>query len=321
MENKLESIAEIIKEYDNYILIGHILPDGDCLGSMIALFLGLEKMGKSVEMYLHDPTPSIYQYLASASAIKKLSPTVSNDKKLIFLDCSELERVDQEISYFKDANLFINIDHHLGNTLFAKYNHVDTKAAATGEIIYDLLKKLNVEIDSEMAEALYIAIIMDTGNFQYSNTKSKTFKIAAELLDAGVDLEKVRTNLFESKSMKELALTKLALESIKRTSDGKIAWITLKHDEVNALGLEDYHPEGIISYARAIKGVEVGVLFREISPDVVKIGFRSKGDLDVSLLAAKFGGGGHKQASGAKQTGEIDEVINRVIDCTKEVLK
>ncbi|MGE5390025.1 MAG: DHH family phosphoesterase, partial [Deltaproteobacteria bacterium] len=213
-----------------------------------------------------------------------------------------------------------NLDHHRGNPQFGNYNYVDVDAAATAEIIYELLVALQVPVTPDIAQALFAGIVMDTGNFLNGNTTAKSLRIAADLIDSGVNIDHSRINLFESKPRAEVALMARALDNLEISSDGTMAWISLSYEEVAEAGALELYPETLINYTRMIDGVEVGMLFREIRPGTVKVGFRSKGKVDVASLASQFGGGGHLQAAGARQNGSLSEVIGRVLEVVKDVM-
>ena len=319
--NKLTQIAREIGKRDDYLLVGHAIPDGDCIGSLIGLFLGLQLMGKKVRMLLQDPVPYIYRYLVGSEYVfnpKQLKEPIAN---VIFLDCSDEERTgDKVVAMLTDRNFTINIDHHQSNTMFGNFNYVNVKASSTAELVYELLGKLGIEISSDMAHALYVGILQDTGSFQHNSTTSATFRTAAALMDKGVDLDLIKLNLFESKSKAEVRLLSLALQNINFNSNGKVAWMILKYNDVKAIGALDICPEGIINNCLTIQGVEVGLLFREISPGLIKVGFRSKGEVDVSAIAAEFGGGGHRRAAGAKQDGTMEDAERQIIFAVESVV-
>ncbi|NLB88540.1 MAG: bifunctional oligoribonuclease/PAP phosphatase NrnA [Syntrophomonadaceae bacterium] len=319
--NTLKEISTLIRSKDNFLLIGHNIPDGDCIGSMLGLYNGLISMNKKVMMFLEDVIPGIYHYLPGVNSISSLLPPQENIENIIFLDCSDETRISEDIfeKLNKKATVF-NIDHHDSNTFFGDYNYVDSKAAATAEVIYELLVEMNVPISKSIAESLYAGIVMDSGSFKYSNTSPKTHRIAADLLDKGVDLEKTRINLFESKPLEEVLLLGKALKNFNISPNGKIAWMLLPYEDIDEIGAHGLHPEGIINYTRMIKGVQIGIVFREVEPGLIKIGFRSKQDIDVALIAKEFGGGGHKQAAGAKQEGNINEVADRVLKIVEKMV-
>lgn len=319
--NTLKEISPQINSKDNFLLIGHNIPDGDCIGSMLGLYAGLTSINKKVAMFLEDTIPSIYHYLPSVNLISNELCPQENIENIIFLDCSDETRISQEIfeKLNKKATIF-NIDHHESNTFFGDYNYVNTKAAATAEIVYELLVEMDIPISKDIANCLYAGIVMDSGSFKYSNTSPKTHQIAADLLAQGVDLEKTRINLFESKPIEEVLLLGKALNNFNISSDGKIAWMLLSYEDIDGIAAHGLHPEGIINYTRMIKGVQVGMIFREIEPGLIKIGFRSKQDIDVSMIAKEFGGGGHKQAAGASQEGNINEVADRVLKLVEKMV-
>lgn len=319
--NDLAKIARAINKRDDYLLVGHAIPDGDCIGSIIGMYLGLLALGKKVQVLLQDPVPAIYRYLVGSEAVMHPEQLQEPFHSVIFLDCSDAERTgDVVAAIVEDSPYTINIDHHHSNTRFARLNYVDNHASSTAEMVFELLRKLKVEISPAIANALYIGILQDTGGFQHSSTSGATFRAAAELRDRGADLDQIKLNLFESKSRAEIKLLSLALDNINFSASGKIAWIILKYADINAIGAIDICPEGIINYTLAIKGVEVGLMFREISPGMIRVGFRSKGAVDVAALAAEFGGGGHRRAAGAKHDGTMEEAERDVIFAVEGVV-
>jgi phosphoesterase RecJ-like protein len=319
--NSISEIAEQLHLTDNFIIIGHTIPDGDCIGSMLGLYWGLKTNRKVVRMFLSGDVPAIYHYLAGWEEIRPAEELVPGEENIIFVDCADRERVgDKILQRIKNRPVFINIDHHLQDKPYASYNYVNPVAAATGEIIFDLLPAMGVDTTPQIADCLYAAILMDTGRFMNNNTTPTTMRVAAELIDLGADIDQARVSLFESKSHLEVLLLGQALKHIDFSEDGRIAWMSLPYDEVKSIDALDFHPEGIINYTRMIAGVEVGLLFREIEPGVVKIGFRSKGQTNVAAIAQAFNGGGHRQAAGARQEGNLEEVRERVISMVKDVI-
>lgn len=317
----LQLIADAMKKEEHLVLVGHAVPDGDCIGSLLGLFLGLRELGKIVEVYLADEVPPQYNYLNGVDQIQMPEGSLATGTTVIFVDCGDEERVgDPCLSFLAERGTTFNLDHHRGNPQFGTYNYVDIEAAATAEIVYELLQAMQVSITADIAQALYAGIIMDTGNFLNGNTTSKSLRIAADLVDAGVNIDHSRISLFESKSRFEVVLLAKALDNLEISQDGTLAWISLPYDEVAEIGALDLFPETLINYTRMIDGVEVGMLFREIKPGTVKVGFRSKGKVDVASLAMHFGGGGHLQAAGARQSGSLPEVIERVLEVVKDVM-
>jgi phosphoesterase RecJ-like protein len=319
--NTLHEIASVIKETPAWVLVGHVIPDGDCIGSLLGLFWGLDSLGKRVVLGLEDPVPPIYRYLPGSDRLAPLSSVSDLPSAVIFLDCSDEERAGEAALHkLINRSITINIDHHATNPSYGDYNYIDSRAAATAELVYYLLKELGVIITPQIAECLYAGLVMDSGRFMYTSTRPETLEVAAELLRSGVDLEKTRIQLFESKPREEVLLLTKALQNLDWDESGRIAWMTLSYDDVAGIGALNLHPEGIINYTRSIAGVEVGLLIREISPGLCKIGFRSKGKVDVASLAARLGGGGHRQAAGASQEGSLEQVTKQVVQMVKEVI-
>lgn len=319
--NTLPEIAATIKKHPAWVLVGHVIPDGDCIGSLLGLYWGLRSLGKEVVLGLHDPVPPIYRYLPGSDRLAPLPADGALPPAAIFLDCSDEERAGQSVQErLKDRSLTINIDHHATNPSYGDYNYIESEAAATAELVYFLLKELEIEITPVMAECLYAGLVMDSGRFMYSSTRPETLEVAAELLRTGVNLERARIELFESKPREEVLLLTQALQNLAWDESGRIAWMTLAYDDVARIGALNLHPEGIINYTRSIAGVEVGLLIREISPGLCKIGFRSKGTVDVASLAARLGGGGHRQAAGASLEGNLNQVTQQVVQMVREVI-
>jgi len=320
MEN-LKQIGHQLLLLDNYIIIGHSFPDGDSIGSILALYLGLSKLGKNVEIVLQDPLPQIYTYLAGSGKFCRPDEIRVDTAHVIFLDCSDLNRVGEEnLDYLSGRELTINIDHHQDNSMFGDYNFVNPAASSVAEIMYELLTIMEIPITADIADCLYAGIVMDSGSFMNSNTSSETLRTASCLVDKGANIDKTRNNLLESKALEEILLISQALQHLELYRDGKIACMTLAYEDVERIGAINIHPEGIINYARCIRGVEIALLLREASPGVVKIGFRSKNDIDVARLAAELGGGGHKRAAGATQEGDLNQVKRSVIKLLEKVV-
>jgi phosphoesterase RecJ-like protein len=215
MMNNLEEIAKEILNRDQYTLIGHVIPDGDCIGSLLAMRLGLRALNKEAQVVLQDAMPEIYGFLEGSDCINKPRDISAIKGNVIFLDCSDLERAGQNIAELLGQELFaINIDHHADNKEYAHLNYVDPRSAATAEIVYRLLKIMQVDLTPAMATALYTGIVQDTGGFRHASTTSTTMRIAADLLDCGVNMGQTKTNLFESRSIQEIMLLRLALQNI-----------------------------------------------------------------------------------------------------------
>jgi phosphoesterase RecJ-like protein len=320
--SELERIGEKLLLLDDYAIIGHSMPDGDSIGSILALYLALSKKGKKVTIIMQDSLSTIYDYLPGIEHFYRPDEIKRMPKNIIFLDCARLERIGESLlPLLPDKASFINIDHHQDNDLFAGDNYVDPQASSTAEIIFRLLNSMKIDIDADIANCLYAGIIMDTSSFMNSNTSSTTMRIAAELLDLGADLNQARNRLLESKPLAEVLLLGLGLQNLEFHQEGQIAFMILPYQGIKTIDALDVHPEGLINYLRSIEGVEVAILLREVSPGLIKISFRSKDKMDVAALASRLNGGGHKRAAGAKKTGNLDEVKRLLLERIEDVLK
>lgn len=313
MINSLTVIADAIRRSENTMICGHIMPDGDSLGSVLALGLSLEAMGKKVVMAGPDPIPAIYGFLPGVDRFQTGAPPEGIFDTLIVLDCSVPERLGKDYQeLLKKETVIINIDHHAGPGIPGAYSYIDTSAAAVGEIIFDLLKLMQVSISAEAAINLYTAIITDTGSFQYDNVTPDTHRRIAELLELGVPVMQINTALHEENPVEALILLKEALHTLTLSPCGKVCWMTVTQEMLQNTGALDEHTEGLVNYCRSIKGVEVGLLFREISVETYKVSLRSKNNVNVNMLAAKFGGGGHPKAAGCVLKGSLRDVQEKV---------
>lgn len=322
MKSKLDEIAAVIKEHDRILITAHVLPDGDSIGSVVGLGLALESLGKEIYLVMQDKVPDMYRFLKGTEKII-FSHEISQKPKLaIFLDCSDMSRVGANWidPVIQDIPL-VNIDHHLSNLFYGTNNYVDSGAAATAEIVYDLIMELDVPITKDIATALYTGIVMDTGSFKYQNTTKKTFTIAASLMGKEIDLSNIRENLHENKNLKTYRLISEAISNLEFSQDGKIAWTYLDQAIMKKLDAISEHCEGIINYPIALENVKIGFLFREMENGEIKVGMRSRTGFDVSSIALYFGGGGHSQASGCTIKGTLSEAINQVIKQTENMMR
>ncbi|MBS3976529.1 MAG: bifunctional oligoribonuclease/PAP phosphatase NrnA [Syntrophomonadaceae bacterium] len=314
-------LQQILNNQRRVLVVSHLLPDGDCLGSAVALSLGLKQSGHIVQNSNGDSIPEMYEFLSEIGGFL-LPSCIEKTPEIAFLvDCSDFGRIGPKLQLIlNDCPCIINIDHHLTNKYFGHYNYVDPMAAATGELIFKMLQQLNWPISVEMATALYTAIVTDTGSFQFENTTAETLKLAATLRELGAQADVIRKWLWESRPLAGLLLLKEALNSMHLEADGRLAWMALEQKAFARVGATNDLAEGVINYPRTLKGVEISILFREVSEEEIKVGLRSKNYVDVSLLAAQFGGGGHKRAAGCTVHGTLTDVIVKVLTYAKETL-
>lgn len=315
----IEKTANIVKNEKEIALISHIQPDGDAIGSILALGLAIFKLGHSAQIVNLDGVPQIYTFLPGCDLIRDSFLYIPDT--VILMDCSDLSRVGSlKYAASKAANV-INIDHHISNSFFGKLNLVDTNAAATGEIAYKLIKSLGIDMDSEIATSLYTAIVTDTGSFQFENTTSETHLIAADLLGYGTNLATIRKNLWESTPLESIRLFTETLKTLELDNTNRMAWVSVPFSIFQSFGATTEHVEGIVNYPKSIRGVEIGMIFKEFEPKKVKVGLRSKSIVDVDKIAKVFGGGGHKRAAGCVIEDSLENAKKRVISEARKFLK
>jgi len=319
-ENMPEEIIEVLRKAPCVALFSHVSPDGDCIGSMLAMGLALEKMGKEVFFYNPDPVPSYLSYLPGSSRIRQALPS-PQPKVLLFLDCTDLGRVNMSQSEIFGESTVLNLDHHISNLFFGDFNWVDAHACATGELALTLISKLGVEIDVDMATNLYTSIVTDSGCFQYSNTTAQTHRLTATLLDIGVDMSGIHHNIFDQKPLAQIKLLQCALSGLEIHADGQLAVMSLSAEDFQKSGAETEMSEGLVNHARSIAGVEVAVLLKEVGPQQIKGGLRSNLWLNVNEVAALFGGGGHQRAAGCSFRLPMTEAKQSIIAAIEEALK
>ncbi len=312
MEISLERAIELINQADNLVITGHIHPDGDCLGSILALYEHLTSAGKTVDILLADDVPASYVFLPDSHNIRRPGSAPIHADLLVVLDASDAERI-AAVKSVVDAKI-LNIDHHISNTRFADYWYIDSQAAATGEIILQLLRKVQAVITADMAVNLYTAIATDCGFFRYANTSPDTLRAAAELMEAGAQPH-IISEYLETKPLDSIVTLTKVLETLEIHQEGKIAAITITPDIADS-----DNTEGLINYPRNIEGVEIAILFKAADANTTRVSFRSR-NVDVSRLALSFGGGGHIRAAGCTVYGGLREAKNKVLAAANLILE
>ena len=320
LENLMDRAVETIHQADSIYIGSHVQPDGDNIGSLLALGMALKKLNKNVKVLRVDNIPDYYRFLPNIELIKDYE--IENNLDLfIALDSSDMERLGIGGQFAKKANSIINIDHHISNTNFGDINIVSPSAAATGELVYEFIKRLNIEIDVDIATCLYTAISTDTGSFIYSNTSYKTHLIVAELIKIGIDTNYININLYQKKSLERTRLLIDVLKNMEMYLDNRLGIVIVTQEilEKNNAKIED--AEGIISFIRDIDTIETACLLKEISENEVKISLRSKEWVDVSKICTKFKGGGHKRAAGCTLYMGINEAKDTILKEIKMVFR
>jgi phosphoesterase RecJ-like protein len=303
----IERINEEIALNSTFLITTHENPDGDAVGSTLALASYLRRLGKEVTLYYRDQLPDLYSFLPLAETVVNAIPPGTYDVCFV-LDVGEFKRAGKELSEFRGIGKFINIDHHLHCDNFGAINLVDPEASATAALIYRIIRAAGHDIDYATALCIYTAVITDTGSFRYSNANNEAFTIAGEMVALGVDAWHVAEKLYERQPRERLALLALALATLEVSSRGDCAAVTVTLDMYEKSGATPELTDGFVNYPRSIRGVEVAVFFRELEPGLFKVGFRSKGTVNVSAIAQALQGGGHHNAAGCTLSGTLEDV-------------
>ncbi|MCW3000823.1 MAG: bifunctional oligoribonuclease/PAP phosphatase NrnA [Conexibacter sp.] len=299
-----EQVLREIRDAERFVLVTHEHPDGDALGSLVAMHRILSALGKdSVMLMAADEFPLPYEYrFFDLQGLSTVPPSDLVQRTIIFLDCGNIDRMPLAVVKGDDAHI-LNVDHHHDNTRFGTVDLVDPAASCTAEIVWDLMRALGVEPDQDLAEALYVGLVTDTGKFMYENTGPRAHQMAAELIAAGVDTHAIYRRLYEDMPYAKLGLLARALGQVERHDGGALTIARVTREDFDATGAEDSYTEGIIDHLRSVEGTKVAALAREIAIDGdvrrSKVSLRSTdGEVDVSAIARAGGGGGHRQAAG-----------------------
>lgn len=313
----IDPILQLIAQSQSFLVASHGSPDGDAIGSTLALTNALREMGKDVIAYNVDHLPAEYAFLTGFDDVIADVEDRRFDVGFV-LDAGELDRAGGWIR--ERCNTLVNIDHHPYSEDFGDIYFVDTAACATGVLIYRLLLASEHAITLDVAQCIYTAILSDTGSFRYSNADPEAFRVAAEMVAAGVDPWSIASSLYESQEDARLRLLALALPTLQVSGCGRYASVAVTLDMYDRTAANPEHTDRFINYPRSIRGVEVAIFFRQLSDDSFKVGFRSKGNIDVGALARAMGGGGHHNAAGANVQGSLTEVQQWVFDKVAELL-
>ena len=314
----MEQILQLIEQSQTFLIASHESPDGDAIGSSLALANALREMGKDVTVYNRDRVPPEYAFIPGHESLTTQSCETATFDAGFVLDAGELRRAGDWIR--QGCRALVNIDHHPYSEDFGDHYFVDTEASATGVLIYRLLAAAGHPISTEVATCIYTAILSDTGSFRYSNANQEAFQVAGEMVAKGVDPWSIASGLYESQEQVRLRLLALALPTLKVSESGLYATIEVTLDMYKTAGAIDEHTDRFINYPRSVRGVEVAIFLRQLTESSFKVGFRSKGNIDVGALARAMGGGGHHNAAGATVTGNLVEVREWVGASVAELL-
>ena len=295
-----DQITEALRQAENILIVCHVFPDADALGSQLALGNILESLGKKVYYYCEEYVSTMYEFLPDSEKLKNDLPDIALFDAAVAVDCGDRFRLGHEAETLLQIHPFIVIDHHAGHRDFGDERWVEADRSSTAEMIYDLALVLNAEISYNAAYCLYAAIVSDSGSFKYESTSAYTFHVAGQLLNRGVIPSEVAGKIFDNYEVNRLRLLEKVLGSLELYADGQIAVIFATSEMFEASGAKREDTEEFINLPRALHSVKVAVLFKEAIEGYTKVSLRAKGECDVSQVAFKFGGGGHKNAAGYK---------------------
>lgn len=318
-------IADLCPWFENhqtFALMSHMRPDGDAIGSQLALGLSLEAMGKTVHYWNVDGLPESLAFLPGSEKISLPPEEAPEIDVAIALDTATRVRLgDANLSAAAKAKVWLNIDHHLSNPLYGDVNYVDATSPATAQIVYEILQQLNMPLPDGTRDAIYVAVSTDTGSFQYDSTTAKTYRMAADLLDRGLQVGEINAKTYDSHPYRRIELLRALLNTLELASCGKVAhWEMLDQVRVD-LALQPDDSEGLIDMIRAIRGVQVAVFFEELPGGKIRVSMRSKDRrVNVCDIATRFGGGGHALAAGIRMAGPMAEAKKLVLAAIEEVI-
>ncbi|HEY4983807.1 MAG TPA: bifunctional oligoribonuclease/PAP phosphatase NrnA [Verrucomicrobiae bacterium] len=313
-------IIDAIRDHQTFCVVGHLRPDGDCVGSQLGLALALRNEGKKVVCWNEDAMPQKLKFLDPDGLFQKPKPGQKFDC-VIATDCASFERLGKVGPCIADRKLLINIDHHESNTRYGDLNWVSAREPSSGELIYRLLKIARWPITKLIADNLFTAVSTDTGSFQYSSTRPGTYHVAGELVTRGANLAKICNEVYQSYPVSRARLLKHVYSHFKLTHDDRISYLWLKKADLARTGSESNDTEGLIDHIRAIEPVVVACVFEEIEPELTRISLRSKSEkVNVNEICAQFGGGGHPAAAGARIPGKPLSVQRKVIAALKKAI-
>ena len=307
-KDSLAAILDVIRRGERFLVCSHSRPDGDAVGSILAMGMLLEQLGKRADLVTADRVPSVYRGLPGAASIRTAFRVHGPYDAVILLECDGLERAKLR---GLEPFFHVNIDHHATGRAFGHVNWIDRQAASVGEMVHRLVKFAGATVTHEMATCLYTTVLTDTGGFCYGATRASTFALAEELTQAGADPVRIAQDIYFSTATSKLLLLGAALSNLKR--EGRLAWLWVTHQDMVRTCAAEEDCEGIVNYAICIAGVETAVFLRELPEGTIRLSLRSKGRVNVSAIAAQLGGGGHENAAGLTLEGPVSRALNEIL--------
>ena len=315
----ISEIIEAINEGRSFLITAHVRLDGDALGSELAMYLMLKKLGKDVVVYNQDHTPERYRFLPSAQNIVHNINNVEQYDVGIVLDCSDLARVGDEEDKIGKIKRLINIDHHISNNGFCSLKMLDAHASSTGELVFRLMREMRFKMSKDICTNLYSAIITDTGSFRYSSTTNETFFAVGNLVENGADPQWIAENVYENDSPARLKLLAKAMATLSLDLESKVGSLVVTQKDLLETGAAWEHTEGFVDIPRTVGGIEVSILYTQRGDNNFKLSLRSKAKVNVEKVAKKFGGGGHIHASACWMKGDIESIKSQIIKAIREL--
>jgi phosphoesterase RecJ-like protein len=317
-----QQIGEILNRHQSFVILSHQRPDGDAIGSQIALGFALEAAGKRVRLINEDGLPDNLAFLPGSDRIETPPAEPVDAEVAIALDTATRPRLGEKALHAASgASVWLNIDHHVSNPRYGEFNYIDSNSPATGQILYDLITALGLPFPNETRDAIYVAVSTDTGSFQYPNTTAHTYELAADLIRRGLDVGKINELIYDSHPFRRVELMRALLNTLERSEDGVVAHWELRDETRQKLQLLPEDSEGLIDIIRAIRGVQVAAFFEELPDGKVRVSMRSKDrGLDVCKIASEFGGGGHALAAGIRMPGPLEDAKPQVLAAIREAV-
>jgi phosphoesterase RecJ-like protein len=309
---------DTIQANDNFLIISHVNPDGDTIGSALAIAHFLKRLNKKFVIINEHVIANKYLFLPLADQFITPDKISNRFDSIIAVDCADIKRIGEQVSnkIADTIKVFVNIDHHPTNDFYGTLNIIDSNAASTTLVIYNLFEQCDFELDYQIAVNLYTGLMTDTGSFKYGNTTAESHLVAAKLIDYGINVYDIADRILETNSINQLITIRESLATLEVHKTGKIAWITVVLDSNNENDKSSVEAdvEGLVNYPRSIEGVEVAISFKLTNDNKIKVGLRSKKYVDVSKIAAAFDGGGHKRAAGCTIAAPLNIVKEKIID-------
>lgn len=324
MDRRFDKAIEVMKKGSRFLVVSHVSPEGDAVGSLLGVTLALRSIGKEAVAYLEDPVPELFTFLPGADTVVHNLDGAGAFDATFAVDCGQKERLGKDFVELKEPGTIVNIDHHATNDSFGAVNVIEPHASAAGELVYDFIKAAGIKITKDIAVNLYVAIHTDTGSFRYSSSTAESFIKAGDLVRCGAEPWDISRRVYENNPVRRykllgMVLSTLDLIEVPESEGGvKIATLLVTKEMFAKAGAGKDDADGFVNYARGLEGVQVGMLMREAGPDLYKVSLRSKGDVDVAAVAMAFGGGGHRNAAGFTVEGTLADIKGKVIAAVRE---